>query len=311
MNLKKVLGILTTTALALTLAACSGGDNNENNQSQDKTSNNETSQNKTNENNATSQSNNQPKSNMNQSSSKQPSVDEIVQNLTDEEKYALALYERRLIGSHIVVTANDLANGQYEKVQNGGPSEMKPVSQLTLVPSEYPGTPSDTRVYWVQPSTSASSGTTVFINANQVMIYPIQAPMTYDDILNYASEDNLVFNIHDLYNRHSNEDYKGLANKIIIGQAPPEETSQAQDTSASSSSSSSSIKVTRENVIDLVEDYEGHLLDTDTYTYKEPAQLSDGSWGFSFLDKAGNLAGSYIVSKDGVVTKYDEKGIEE
>ncbi|KIX91199.1 hypothetical protein TP70_03595 [Staphylococcus microti] len=75
-----------------------------------------------------------------------------------------------------------------------------------------------------------------------------------------------------------------------------------------SSSSSSSTTVTRSNVIDLVEDYEGHLLDTSTYTFKEPEQMPDGRWGFSILDKAGNLVGSYIIDPDGTVTKYDEKG---
>lgn len=75
-----------------------------------------------------------------------------------------------------------------------------------------------------------------------------------------------------------------------------------------SSSSSSGTKVTRSNVIDLVEDYEGHLLDTSTYTFKEPEQMPDGRWGFSILDKAGNLVGSYIIDTDGTVTKYDEKG---
>ena len=36
------------------------------------------------------------------------------------------------------------------------------------------------------------------------------------------------------------------------------------------SDSSDSGEVTRSNVIDKVESYEGHKLDTDTYTYKEP-----------------------------------------
>lgn len=67
-------------------------------------------------------------------------------------------------------------------------------------------------------------------------------------------------------------------------------------------------RVTRSNVIDLVEQYEGHYLDTDTYTFKEPEQRADGSWGFSILYKSGRLAGSYIVDSDGTVTKYDEKG---
>ncbi|MBF0772860.1 hypothetical protein E4T86_02335 [Mammaliicoccus sciuri] len=69
--------------------------------------------------------------------------------------------------------------------------------------------------------------------------------------------------------------------------------------------------VTRSNVMDIVEDYEGSTLDTDTYTYREPEKRDDGSWGFAFYTKDGELAGSYIVDEDGIVTKYDEDGIEE
>lgn len=35
-----------------------------------------------------------------------------------------------------------------------------------------------------------------------------------------------------------------------------------------------------------------------------------GGWGFSILDKQGNLVGSYIIDSDGDVTKYDEHGDE-
>ena len=69
-------------------------------------------------------------------------------------------------------------------------------------------------------------------------------------------------------------------------------------------------EVTRDNVIDKVEFYEGEELDTDKYTFKEPEKNDDGEWGFSFLDKDGNLAGSYIIDEDGVVTEYDEDGEE-
>lgn len=74
-------------------------------------------------------------------------------------------------------------------------------------------------------------------------------------------------------------------------------------------SDSSSEEVTRDNVIDKVESYEGHKLDIDTYTYKEPEITDDGKWGFSFTDKDGELAGSYTVDRDdGYVTEYDEHG---
>lgn len=89
--------------------------------------------------------------------------------------------------------------------------------------------------------------------------------------------------------------------------------SESNDSSESSSTDDSnnddsSEKVTRDNVIDKVEDYEGEQLDTSQYTYKEPEQSDNGDWGFSFTDKDGDLAGSYIVDQDGNVTKYDEDG---
>lgn len=86
------------------------------------------------------------------------------------------------------------------------------------------------------------------------------------------------------------------------------DTESSSDDTSSEKDTSSDEKVTRANVIDKVEDYEGHQLDTDTYTYKEPEQDENGDWGFSILDKNGDLVGSYIVTSDGVVTKYDEHG---
>ncbi|WP_371091020.1 hypothetical protein [Staphylococcus sp. HMSC072E01] len=86
------------------------------------------------------------------------------------------------------------------------------------------------------------------------------------------------------------------------------DTESSSDDTSSEKDTSSDEKVTRANVIDKVEDYEGHQLDTDTYTYKEPEQDENGDWGFSILDKNGDLVGSYIVTSDGIVTKYDEHG---
>ncbi|MHD0396406.1 TcaA second domain-containing protein [Staphylococcus simulans] len=72
---------------------------------------------------------------------------------------------------------------------------------------------------------------------------------------------------------------------------------------------SSDEKVSRDNVIDVVESFEGSSLDTDAYTYKEPEKDGD-DWGFSYTDKDGDLAGSYIVEPDKYVIKYDEDGDE-
>lgn len=91
----------------------------------------------------------------------------------------------------------------------------------------------------------------------------------------------------------------------VISESNSSSESSSSDDSSNDNDSGS---VTRENVIDKVEDYEGHILDTSAYTYKEPEQQDNGDWGFSFTDKDGELAGSYIIDSDGNVTKYDENG---
>ena len=86
-------------------------------------------------------------------------------------------------------------------------------------------------------------------------------------------------------------------------------TTKPKDDS-SDDSSDHSTKVTRSNVIDKVEEYEGHALNTDKYIFKEPEKTDSGNWGFSYTDKAGKLRGSYIIDEDGNVTKYNEDGEE-
>ena len=42
-------------------------------------------------------------------------------------------------------------------------------------------------------------------------------------------------------------------------------------------------------------EYEGHTLDTDTYTYKEPEKILTEIGGFSFTDKDGELNLDHIL----------------
>ena len=109
-----------------------------------------------------------------------------------------------------------------------------------------------------------------------------------------------------LYDKYNNSDYEEIAKQIVFAGSQTSLNTDSDNTSSDESSSTE--KVTRANVIDKVEDYEGHQLDTETYTYKEPEQDENGDWGFSILDKNGDLVGSYIVTSDGIVTKYDEHG---
>jgi len=118
----------------------------------------------------------------------------------------------------------------------------------------------------------------------------------------------------DDYSQRKSEDIINSPKVVKLYNASNDEIEQTvemfdgSNSNDDSDSEDSFEKVTRENVIDKVESYEGSTLDTDTYTYKEPEKTDDGKWGFSFEDKEGNLAGSYIIDDDGEVTEYDEDG---
>lgn len=128
---------------------------------------------------------------------------------------------------------------------------------------------------------------------------------------NEQDNDNKESNDNENNNSDSNNNASSNNNNNAQNDDNPD-----NDTSANSNNSKDGVAqnsndapyVTRDNVIDIVESYEGDYLDTSEYNYKEPEKKGNGEWGFSFTDKDGNLAGSYIIDKDGYVTKYDENG---
>ncbi|WP_180809652.1 hypothetical protein [Staphylococcus sp. 17KM0847] len=314
--MKKRLAIITLSAL--TLAACSGN----NNEQQSKNNTNESEQTKQASQQNDQSSSKQSSNNKNTSNNNQnPSTEEVINNLTDEEKVALALFEPSV--EQTVITANELLNGQYTDLganSNKG-KQLYSTDSMTLepLPTEsglLAGAPSTMKCYQSHPNKGTGAVPIIAVSDQEVLVFGTQSMPTYDEIKDHNNPTSSVFSLRELYEKWGNQDYKQVASKIKIGQPEQNqmnhETSSSdknnQEASASKSSSSAGTVVTRDNVIDLVEEYEGHYLDTDTYTYKEPARLEDGSWGFSFVDQSGDLAGSYIVSEDGDVTKYDEKG---
>ncbi|WP_241959191.1 hypothetical protein [Mammaliicoccus vitulinus] len=128
----------------------------------------------------------------------------------------------------------------------------------------------------------------------------------FDDDYSQKKSEDIINNpkVVKLYN--ASEDEIDQTVEMFDGSNSEDDT----DTEQSDDSDSSSEEVTRDNVIDKVESYEGETLDTDSYTFKEPEKTDEGKWGFSFEDKDGNLAGSYTIDEDGEVTEYDEDGEE-
>ncbi|MDK7927833.1 MAG: hypothetical protein QP798_11995 [Staphylococcus simulans] len=206
------------------------------------------------------------------------------------------------------MTANELLNHSYVQNGNGG-SRQREIQQLTLYTgsSEIVTNKPQNMVIYGTTNSKGPFAAVIGVSDTQVLVSGTQGINPYQQLANMGA----VYNIKDLYKQYKDEpNFKQVANLIRITNQDAQSAAQESNSNSSSESHSSSSegKVTRANVIDKVEEYEGHKLDTSTYTYKEPEQKSDGSWGFSFVDKSGDLAGSYIVNADGSVEKFDSKG---
>lgn len=239
-------------------------------------------------------------------------------NITEQQSIAMAMLEPNLESK--IVTGDELLSGKYTQTFGAGKKQEQDIDTLEL--SESPqlnkmkNKPEGMKFYGLNAS-KGSYATIVGVNKKEVVYIMTQSVINdYNDIKD--SETTKILNISDLYSKYKdNRKVANVANKIEFGDSMPsnddEDTSTLEDdtdTEQSNDSDSSSEEVTRDNVIDKVESYEGETLDTDSYTFKEPEKTDEGKWGFSFEDKDGNLAGSYVIDEDGEVTEYDEDGEE-
>ncbi|MDU9351996.1 hypothetical protein [Staphylococcus warneri] len=303
--MKKFL-FLSGTALLL-LSACNNGDSSSDSKGASKVEDTQKSEDSKKGNDSKSSSS---KESSNQSSKSKQSSTNDISNLSEKERIALIFLANE--SGKYTLTKNDILTGRYttQMSDEKKTQELKhfAVSRET---QQISGAPNGMKFYAVSPSI-AQFATVIGVSDDKIYLGGTQSPIpSYKDALKFGEEHNTK-EVYDKY-KDSNE-FKQVANKINLYDKMPtfsddESDDSSSDDNSSSDSSSDSEEVTRDNVIDKVESYEGEKLDTDTYTFKEPEKTSDGKWGFSYDDKDGNLAGSYTVdTDDGYVTKFDENG---
>ncbi|MEX2948374.1 hypothetical protein ABH521_006805 [Staphylococcus warneri] len=299
---------LSGTALLL-LSACNNGDSSSDSKGASKVEDTQNSEGSKKGNDSKSSSSKESSNKSN--SSKQSSSNDIA-SLSEREKVALVFLANE--SGKYTLTKNDILTGRYT-TQMSDEKKTKELNHFAVSreTQQISGAPEGMKFYAVSPSI-AQFATIIGVSDDKIYLGGTQSPIpSYKDALKFGEEHNTK-EIYDKY-KDSNE-FKQVADKINLYDKMPtfsdeESDDSSSDDNDSSDSSSDSEEVTRDNVIDKVESYEGEKLDTDTYTFKEPEKTSDGKWGFSYEDKDGNLAGSYTIdTDDGYVTKYDENGDE-
>ncbi|WP_323703754.1 hypothetical protein [Mammaliicoccus sp. Dog046] len=236
-------------------------------------------------------------------------------NITEQESIAMAMLDPSLQSD--MITGDELLSGKYTQSFGSGQEQVQDIDKLVLsespVLNKMKNKPEGMKFYGTNAS-KGSYATIIGVNKDIVAIIKTQSRIfDYNELTDNETVDTV--NISDLYNKYKdNRKVATVARKIEYGEPMPENSdsndSSSNDNNQDDSDDSTDDTVNRSNVIDKVESYEGSNLDTDTYTYKEPEKTKDGKWGFSFEDKEGNLAGSYIIDDDGYVTEYDEDGDE-
>lgn len=314
MKLKYLFAASAT--LALFLSGCGhsdhkSSDSKEDTQQETKHKDNKTSE-KQNNKEGLSEKNSEKDNSESEKSSDNSSNTKSFNQLTNKDKIVLAMFAvEHSKSAETTVSAEELLNHSYVKWDglDRGQESIQHIKFQRTFDGQVLGQPSNMDVYESYES-KGNYLTMMAMTDSQIIIMPEKGTNTYQQLLDYGA----IYNLKDLYEKYmDNPNFSKVANMTSVSETPEVGTSSK---SAANSDSDSDAKqstnsggtVTRDNVIDKVEDYEGHKLDTSTYTYKEPEQLEDGKWGFSFVDKSGNLAGSYIVNSDGSVEKFDAKG---
>ena len=211
------------------------------------------------------------KESSNQSSKSKQSSTNDISNLSEKERIALIFLANE--SGKYTLTKNDILTGRYttQMSDEKKTQELKhfAVSRET---QQISGAPNGMKFYAVSPSI-AQFATVIGVSDDKIYLGGTQSPIpSYKDALKFGEEHNTK-EVYDKY-KDSNE-FKQVANKINLYDKMPtfsddESDDSSSDDNSSSDSSSDSEEVTRDNVIDKVESYEGEKLDTDTYTFKEP-----------------------------------------
>lgn len=278
---KKGLIFLTSMGLAVTLSAC----NDESNE-KDKTS--KATEHKNTEKNNISSS---------KTSNEQQSKQDDVGNLSQKTKLALAFFADDV--DQYILNKDEALTGVYEN-KTGGESKKKQLYKLLLIKEKsVANAPEGMDFYTVYPP-KGSFASVIGISEDKIFVGGTQGVIDYDEMSKSSNE----YNIKDLYNKNKNyTSLSELANKLEITDKNPMADEDTRKEFEASENAGTNTHL-RTQVYQMIEELDGHPIDTDKYLVDNVQTAKNGKWYVNYRNKNAEIVGTY-TTKDGKVIKKD------
>lgn len=284
---KKSLMLLTSMGVAATLTAC--GDNNES--KEDNKTNNEKTEHKN------TKSNND---NSNKTSNKQQSNADNVNDLSQKTKLALAFFADDV--DQYILTKDEALTGVFED-DTGGETKKKQLYKLLLIKeNSIANAPENMDFYTVYPS-KGSFASVIGVSKDKIFVGGTQGALDYKEMKDTGNE----YSVKDLYNK--NKEYSSLSElskKIeITDKNPMEDEEKRKEFEANENPNTNSHL--RTQVYQMIEELDGHPIDTDKYLVDNVKMTKDGKWYVNYRNKNAEIVGTYTTKGEKVI-KQDSSG---
>lgn len=281
LNIKKGLMIMTSLGVAVTLAACN---DNKEKSNDSKATTNQKSDNKTNEN-----SNSSLKKN-------EDSVDE----LSAKTKMALAFFADGI--DDYMLTKDEVLTGVFED-ETGGEAKKKQLYKLLLIREKsVNNAPEDMAFYTVYPS-KGSFASVIGVSKDKIFVGGTQGTLDYKEMTDAGNE----YSIEELYNR--NKQYSSLdelAKKIEVTNKDPMADDKTRKEFEANENPNTNAHM-RTQVYQMIEDLDGHPIDTNKYLVDNVKMTKEGKWYVNYRNKHAEIVGTYTM-KDNKIVKKDADG---
>lgn len=281
LDIKKGLMIMTSLGVAVTLTACS--DNQEDNDNSKATTNQESDK----------------KTNKHSNSSSKKDKDSV-EELSPKTKLALAFFADGI--DDYMLTKDEVLTGVFED-NTGGEAKKKQLYKLLLIREKnVDNAPEDMAFYTVYPS-KGSFASVIGVSKDKIFVGGTQGSLDYKEMADTGNE----YSIEELYNR--NKQYSSLdelAKKIEVTSKNPMADDKTRKEFEANENPNTNAHM-RTQVYQMIEDLDGHPIDTDKYLVDNVKMTKDGKWYVNYRNKHAEIVGTYTI-KDNKIVKKDAEG---